>query len=115
VLYFYPRDQTPGCTVEAQGFRDAAEQFRAAGVEVVGVSTDDNTAHQAFATHENLGFALISDPDGRLAASFGVGVRLGFAQRITFVINKMGNVVKVFSSVTPAGHAAEVLAVARQS
>lgn len=113
VVYFYPRDETPGCTVEAQSFRDAAAEYQAAGIQVVGVSTDDSTSHQGFATHHNLGFPLISDPDGRLAASFGVGVRLGFAQRITIVISKTGTVAKVFSSVSPSGHAAEVLAVAR--
>lgn len=113
VVYFFPRDETPGCTVEAEGFRDMAQQYTAAGIDVMGVSTDDTASHQGFATQHNLPFSLVSDPDGRLAASFGVAVRMGFAQRITIVINKMGNVVKVYPSVSPSGHAAEVLALAR--
>jgi peroxiredoxin Q/BCP len=115
VVYFYPRDETPGCTVEAEGFRDAAREFEAAGVDVVGVSTDSNEAHRGFATSHQLGFALVSDPDGRLASAFGVGVRMGFAQRITFVIDRTGSVGRVFDSVTPAGHATQVLAAARGS
>jgi peroxiredoxin Q/BCP len=112
-LYFYPRDETPGCTVEAEGFRDAAREFEAAGVDVAGVSTDDEARHRAFATGHALGFALLSDPNGELARAYGVRVRAGFAQRVTFVIDKQGRVAKVFSSVTPAGHATEVLAAAR--
>jgi peroxiredoxin Q/BCP len=113
VVYFYPRDETPGCTVEAQGFRDLAREYESAGVDVVGVSTDREDAHRAFATHHGLGFALVSDPEAALAGAFGVRVRMGFAQRVTFVIAKSGVVTKVFESVTPAGHATEVLAAAR--
>ena len=92
VVYFYPRDETPGCTVEAEGFRDAARDFAQANVDVVGVSTDDGASHSAFASRHNLGFPLVSDPEGALAASFGVRVRAGFAQRITFVISPAGRV-----------------------
>ncbi len=113
VVYFYPRDETPGCTVEAQGFRDNAREFEAAGVDVVGVSTDSNDRHRDFSSHHHLGFALVSDPDARLAQAFGVRVRMGFAQRVTFVVNKAGQVIKVFESVTPDGHATEVLTIAR--
>ncbi len=113
VVYFYPRDETPGCTVEAHGFRDAAREFEAAGVDVVGVSTDSNDRHRDFASGHQLGFSLVSDPDGRLAASFGVAVRMGFAQRVTILLTKEGRIAKVFDSVTPDGHAAEVLTAVR--
>ncbi|MBL8677547.1 MAG: peroxiredoxin [Myxococcales bacterium] len=115
VVYFYPRDETPGCTVEAEGFRDASREFEAAGVDVVGVSTDSNDAHRGFATNHQLGFALVSDPEAKLAGAFGVGVRMGYASRVTIVIDRSGRVSRVFESVTPAGHATEVLAAARAS
>jgi peroxiredoxin Q/BCP len=115
VVYFYPRDETPGCTVEAHGFRDHSREFEAAGVDVVGVSTDSNDRHRSFASGHSLGFALVSDPDGQLASAFGVGVRLGFAQRVTIIIGKSGVVSKVFESVTPDGHAEEVLTAVRAS
>lgn len=115
VVYFYPRDETPGCTVEAEGFRDASREFEAAGVDVVGVSTDSNEAHRGFATNHQLGFALVSDPEAKLAGAFGVGVRMGYASRVTIVIDRTGRVSRVFESVTPAGHATEVLAAARAS
>lgn len=115
VVYFYPRDETPGCTVEAEGFRDAAREFEAAGVDVVGVSTDSNDAHRGFASNHRLGFALVSDPEAKLAGAFGVGVRMGYASRVTIVIDRSGHVTRVFESVTPAGHATEVLAAARAS
>jgi peroxiredoxin Q/BCP len=113
VVYFYPRDETPGCTVEAHGFRDHSREFEAAGVDVVGVSTDSNDRHRSFASGHSLGFALVSDPEGKLASAFGVGVRLGFAQRVTIIIAKSGLVAKVFESVTPDGHAEEVLTAVR--
>ncbi|MDP3275878.1 MAG: peroxiredoxin [Deltaproteobacteria bacterium] len=113
VLYFYPRDETPGCTIEAHGFRDSAADFAAAGADVAGVSTDNTSSHSAFAAGHQLGFALVSDPDATLAAAFGVRVRMGFAQRVTFVIDRSGHVRRVFESVTPEGHATEVLAAVR--
>ncbi len=113
VVYFYPRDETPGCTVEAESFRDAAQEFAQARVDVVGVSTDNAASHSAFASRHNLGFPLVSDPEGALAAAFGVRVRAGFAQRITFIISPAGIVKYVFSDVTPSGHAAQVLTIAR--
>lgn len=113
VIYFYPRDETPGCTVEAHGFRDTANEYASAGVDVVGVSTDSNDSHRGFASGHQLPFALLSDPDGQLAAAFGVGVTAGFAQRVTFVIDKSGRIVKTFENVTPSSHAGEVLTIAR--
>jgi peroxiredoxin Q/BCP len=115
VVYFYPRDETPGCTVEAHGFRDRSREFAEAGVDVVGVSTDSNDRHRAFASRHSLGFALVSDPDGQLASAFGVSVRMGFAQRVTIIIGKSGVVTKVFENVTPDGHAEEVLEAVRST
>jgi peroxiredoxin Q/BCP len=110
VVYFYPRDDTPGCTVEAQGLRDEWSALQATGAVVIGVSTDANESHKAFAEKHQLPFLLLPDPDGKIAAQFGVPVTLGFAKRVTFVIDAQGKIAKVFPSVQPKGHAQEVLA-----
>jgi peroxiredoxin Q/BCP len=113
VLYFYPKDDTPGCTKEACEIRDAYKDFQATGAVVLGVSTQDNTSHGAFAAKHQLPFLLLPDNDEVIAKAYGVPVRLGIAKRVTFVIDRQGTVAKVFSDVTPAGHAAEILAVLR--
>lgn len=108
VLYFYPKDDTPGCTVEAKGFRDDSAAYEARGAVVIGVSTDDAESHQAFRKAHNLNFPLLVE--GReVARMYGVPVRLGYASRQTFVIGKDGVLLKVFRSVTPAGHSKEIL------
>ncbi|HEY3236617.1 MAG TPA: peroxiredoxin [Polyangiaceae bacterium] len=111
VVYFYPRDDTPGCTTEAQGFRDSWGEIEKAGALVVGVSTDDNTSHQAFAKKYELPFPLLADTDQKLADAFGVKVWANYAERVTFVIDRSGKVAKVFPKVVPKNHAAEVMAV----
>ncbi len=94
VLYFYPKDETPGCTVEACGFRDAYEYFTEAGAEVIGVSQDSLEAHARFKAKHKLPFTLLSDPDGRAAEAFGVKKTFGlFPGRTTFVID-LGGVVR---------------------
>lgn len=99
VLFFYPKDNTPVCTREACGFRDAYEQFQAVGAEVVGVSSDSPASHQAFAAKHRLPFPIISDPDRRLRKLFGVPNPLGFLPgRVTFVIDKAGVIRLVFSA-----------------
>jgi thioredoxin-dependent peroxiredoxin len=99
VVYFYPADDTPGCTAEACSFRDAHEDFTDAGATVIGVSSDDEASHRAFATKHRLPFRLVSDTDGSLAAAFGVRKTLGLLPaRVTFVIDPTGIVRKVFSS-----------------
>ena len=113
VLYFYPRDETPGCTREACAFRDAYADYNTAGADVIGVSTDPADAHRGFATHHQLPFGLIADSDGRLAAAFGVAVRMGFTSRTTVVIGRNGHIARVFPDVSVDGHAAEVLAAVR--
>lgn len=99
VLFFYPKDNTPVCTREACGFRDAYEQFQALGAEVVGVSSDSPASHRAFAARHRLPFPIISDPDRALRKLFGVPNPLGFLPgRVTFVIDKAGIVRLAFSA-----------------
>jgi thioredoxin-dependent peroxiredoxin len=111
VLYFYPKDDTPGCTKEACSIRDAWHRFQAAGAVVLGVSTDDSKSHVAFAEKYHLPFLLLPDTDKKIAAAYGVPIRLGTAKRTTFVIDREGRIAKVFPEVNPAGHADEILAV----
>lgn len=113
VVYFYPRDETPGCTIEAQQFRDTGSDLDRLNADVVGVSTDDNAAHTAFAQHHNLRHALIADTDSRLAGAFGVPTTGGGARRVTFVIGTDNRVMHTFRQVMPEHHAAEVVSVLR--
>lgn len=108
VLYFYPRDDTSGCTIEAKQFQAELETYRDAGVAVYGVSTDDVDSHEAFAEKYDLGFDLLADPDGEIVESFGVGMRGDAALRTTFVLVD-GEVQAVYTGVKPDGHAREVL------
>ncbi len=115
ILYFYPKDDTPGCTKEACGFRDSYEQFKKKGVVVLGVSTDSIESHAAFAKKYKLSFPLVADPDKKIAKAYDVlgfiGGFLGTASRITYVIDKEGVIEEVFTSVNPAEHADDLLAV----
>ena len=90
VVYFYPKDETYGCTKEACSFRDAYEDFVAAGAEVIGVSRDDATSHATFRAHHRLPFTLLSDPGGTVAKQWGVKGGLGLPGRVTFVFDKAG-------------------------
>ena len=108
VLYFYPRDETPGCTTEARQFDLERDTYRDAGVAVYGVSTDDVGSHRAFADAEDLDVELLADPDAELADAFGVELREGAAMRTTFVLAD-GEVKRVYENVDPDGHAREVL------
>src|SRR5215510_9099917 len=110
VVYFYPKDRTPGCTTEAHAFREDYERFRALGAEIVGVSNDDVASHKNFCTKDGLPFPLLADTDKTIARAFGVPTRFGFYKRMTFVIDGAGVVRRVYQSVSPAGHAREVLA-----
>jgi peroxiredoxin Q/BCP len=111
VLYFYPKDDTPGCTKEACELRDAYTEIKDTGAAVLGVSTQDNASHGAFATKHQLPFLLLPDADETITKAYGVPLKLGFAKRVTFVIDRRGNIAKVFPEVNPAGHAAEILSV----
>lgn len=110
VLFFYPRDGTPGCTREACAFRDAWDRLQATGAIVVGVSTDDVESHARFASEHELPFPLLSDPDGHVLRAYGVPSRLGMAARVTYVIGADGRIARVFPEVDPAVHADEVIA-----
>ena len=108
VIYFYPADDTPGCTVEGREFRDLDEAFAALKCAVVGVSVDPVESHRAFAEKHAFPFILLSDSKGELASAFGV-LRGGAAARSTFVFNADQRVARAFHGVTPRGHAQHVL------
>ena len=123
VLFFYPKDNTPGCTTENIAFRDLHEQFQAAGTEIYGVSRDSLRSHESFKTKLGLPFELISDPEEALCEQFGVmkmkqmyGKTVRGIERSTFVIDATGQLVKEWRGVKVAGHVDEVLEfVARQA
>jgi peroxiredoxin Q/BCP len=116
VLYFYPRDDTPGCTKQACGIRDAYDEFERAGAVVFGVSPDDEASHLKFKQKYDLPFALLADTDHAVANEYGVWGEKSFAgkkymgvSRSTFVIDADGNVKKVMHNVKPETHAEDVL------
>lgn len=119
VLYFYPRDATPGCTREACGFRDAMARFAACGTEVIGVSKDSVRRHDSFRAKHGLPFPLLCDGDGAICAAYGVwvektnyGRRYMGIERATFLIDGAGTVCRVWRKVRVAGHVEEVLVAA---
>jgi peroxiredoxin Q/BCP len=116
VLYFYPKDNTSGCTAEACAFRDSYETFTDAGAEVIGVSSDSADKHAAFAGQHNLPFTLLADKGGRVRKSYGVPSVLGVLPgRVTYVIDRTGTVRHVFSSMTNIGqHVNDALEMVRQ-
>jgi peroxiredoxin Q/BCP len=116
VLYFYPKDDTPGCTTEACEFRDAYDVFRDRGAEVLGVSPDDVTSHEKFKSKYELPFTLLADPNHEVAEKYGVWGERKFAgksymgiTRSTFIIDREGRVASAMFGIKPAGHAAKVL------
>ncbi|MGH8427432.1 MAG: peroxiredoxin [Gammaproteobacteria bacterium] len=120
VLYFYPKDDTPGCTLEGQEFRDLHAKFRRAGINVYGVSRDNLHSHERFKGKFEFPFELISDPDETLCAMFDVmrdknmyGKKVRGIERSTFLLNSDGVVSKEWRKIKPEGHAAEVLAAAK--
>jgi peroxiredoxin Q/BCP len=108
VVYFYPKDETPGCTKEACAFRDAWNDLKKKGVTIIGVSTDSDESHKAFIAHHKLPFTLVSDPKGELAAKYGVPVSGGYVARQSFVIGADGNVKKIYRKVDVSAHAGEI-------
>lgn len=111
VVYFYPKDDTSGCTIEACGFRDDFERFQATGAEVIGISDDSTESHDRFAAKYNLPFTLLSDRGGRVRKLYGVKKSFGVIPgRVTFVIDRVGVIRHVFSSQSkPARHVEEAL------
>jgi thioredoxin-dependent peroxiredoxin len=117
VLYFYPRDNTPGCTVEACGFRDRFDQFKKKGAVVLGVSTDPVKSHDKFVEQFNLPFMLLADEDKKIVQAYGVWGKKTFmgrkfmgTNRMTFLIGPDGRIKRIWPKVKPDEHAAEVLA-----
>jgi thioredoxin-dependent peroxiredoxin len=117
VLYFYPRDDTPGCTKEACSFRDAFTDFKKRGINVLGVSVDSEASHKKFTAKYKLPFTLLSDPDHAIADAYGVYGEKKFmgrtymgVKRITYLIDEKGKIKKVFEKVKPDEHARDVLA-----
>ena len=110
VLYFYPKDDTPGCTRQARGIRDAWTEFQRAGAEVFGISADSQSSHERFKSKYSLPFTLLADPEHKLAEPYGVGQEGKRSyERSTFVIDADGNVAKILRRVKPDRHADQVL------
>ena len=117
VLYFYPKDDTPGCTKEACGFRDDYSKFRKRKIEVLGVSVDDEKSHKKFAEKFDLPFRLLADTDKKIVNDYGVwgekslyGRKFMGIHRVTYVIDEKGKIAAVWPKVKPDGHADEILA-----
>jgi peroxiredoxin Q/BCP len=114
VVYFYPKDGTPGCTTEACAFRDAFKGYEAKHIVVFGVSHDSSDSHAKFAAHHSLPFPLVSDEDGKVARAYGVSNFLGMDSRVTFLVGPDGKVARVWPNVDPGVHADQVLSAAAQ-
>jgi peroxiredoxin Q/BCP len=121
ILYFYPKDNTAGCTKEACAFRDHFDAFRRLGVEILGVSVDSEKSHQSFVQKYGLPFTLLADTDKRLVEAYGVwgekslyGKRYMGTNRVTYLIDEAGKIAAVFPKVKPETHAEEILAVLQQ-
>jgi thioredoxin-dependent peroxiredoxin len=121
VVYFYPKDNTPGCTKEACDFRDAQRAFKKAGIEVVGVSKDSVKSHAGFRDKQKLNFALGSDADGKVCDAFGTWIEKSLygrkymgIERATFLVDEKGVIRKIWHKVKVPGHVDEVLEAAKE-
>ena len=114
VLYFYPKDDTPGCTVEACSLRDARDELTDLNAEVIGISMDDADSHEKFKAKHSLHFTLLSDKEGSVLRDYGAWGKKMYGRegilRKTFIINPKGVVVKAYGRVTPLGHGDQVIA-----
>lgn len=114
ILYFYPKDDTPGCTTEACSLRDARDTLAGMGAEIIGVSKDDASSHEKFKAKYSLNFALLTDTGHKVMDAYGAWGKKMFGKegvlRKTFIINPDGQVVKVYGRVTPMGHGDQVIA-----
>jgi peroxiredoxin Q/BCP len=108
VLYFYPKDDTPGCTKEAQGFRDAYAELQGKDMVVLGVSMDDEASHKQFTEKYGLPFQLVADADGTVTRAYDVEGG-GYSKRVTYIIDGEGKIIKVFDKVDTANHAKDIL------
>ena len=110
VVYFYPKDETPGCTREACAFRDVFTKYQARQVTIFGVSRDSQQRHTQFRADHQLPFPLVADEDGSVSRAYGVPSLLGMTSRVTFLVGKDGKVLRVWPNVDPGVHAEELLA-----
>lgn len=120
VIYFYPKDATPGCTIEANDFKNLKAEFDAAHTVILGVSKDSCASHDKFVAKQGLNFALISDEEGNMCEDYGVWIEKNMygkkymgIQRATFLVNAEGNIAQIWPKVKVAGHAEEVLEAAK--
>ena len=113
VLYFYPKDDTPGCTKEACAFRDRMDDYSQAGIRVYGVSLDSPESHRHFREKHSLNFPLLTDEGGKAAEALGVLSERGVAKRVTFLLDTEGKIAEVYPEVSPETHADEILQDAR--
>jgi peroxiredoxin Q/BCP len=115
VIYFYPKDESPGCTKEACAFRDSHTAFSDAGAEVIGINRGGVAEHKAFAQHHNLPFTLLSDPGKKVQNLFGVPNTFGLTGRVTFVIDREGKVAYAYNAMMQSGkHADDALATVKR-
>jgi peroxiredoxin Q/BCP len=110
VVYFYPKDETPGCTKEACAFRDTYGSYQALHVTIFGVSHDSAESHAEFRAAHGLPFSLVADEDSTISRAYGVSSTLGMASRVTFLVGADGRIARVWPDVDPGVHAKEVLA-----
>jgi peroxiredoxin Q/BCP len=120
VVYFYPEDFTPGCTTQATEFSRDYKKFKDAGIEIVGISPDDETSHQKFRENMNIPYPLVADTKNEVSKNYGVYGPKSFmgreymgVSRSTFLVDKTGKIVKIFKKVKPSGHSQEVFQVLR--
>jgi len=113
VLYFYPKDDTPGCTTEACSLRDARDTLAEMGAEIIGISKDDASSHEKFKAKYSLNFTLLTDVEAQVIEAYGAWGKKMYGRegilRKTFIINPQGDVVKVYGRVTPMGHGDQVI------
>ena len=109
VVYFYPKDDTPGCTKEACSFRDNINSFKSLGIPVFGISVDSIESHKKFKSKYSIPFTLLSDSDKKIVTKLGIKSMLGVASRVTFILDENGKILKVYPKVSPDKHAEEIL------
>ena len=115
IVYFYPADESPGCTKEACAFRDAFKEYDTLHVTIFGVSRDSEQSHTEFSTKHALPFPLVADEDGVVSQAYGVSSPMGLAARVTFLVGPDGKIARVWPDVDPGVHAKEVLAAVRST
>ena len=112
IIYFYPKDNTPGCTKEACALRDDSDEFTRLNTKVIGISTDNSKSHLNFSHKQSLPFTLLADPDGKVSSAYDALFKLGpvkFCKRHSFIIDPAGKIVKIYRSVSPSLHSQELL------